>query len=247
MKNLLTAAILAETLGLTVEAIHDYTQDNIIPSVTTDTGEYRYRLDEVISALADMPSVWKRRSDFAGKKYTYQDYLKMPDEPGYRYEILDGDLVKEPSPGVVHQAVSINLLRILLDYFQTADPGGKLFHAPLDVTLGDRTVVQPDILFISSDQLDIVKQARIEGAPLLAVEIISPSTREKDYFRKLQIYQHAGVRHYWLIDPQEQTFQAYCLDHGPFKLVCSGSSNEVLDLKYFPGLEIPLADLWPNI
>lgn len=196
MKNLLTAAILAETLGLTVEAIHGYTQDNIIPSVTTEDGENRYRLDEVISALANMPYVGERKSDFADKKYTYQDYLQMPDEPGYRYEILDGDLVKEPSPGVVHQAVSINMLRILLDYIQTADPGGMLFHAPLDVTLGNNTVVQPDILYISSDQLNIVEQARINGAPLLAVEIISPSTRERDYFRKLQIYQHAGVRHY---------------------------------------------------
>lgn len=247
MKNLLTAAILAETLGLTVEAIHDYTQDNIIPSVTTEDGENRYRLDEVISALANMPSVGERKSDFAGKKYTYQDYLQMPYEPGYRYEILDGDLVKEPFPGVVHQAVSINLLRILLDYFQTADPGGKLFHAPLDVTLGNKTVVQPDILYISSDQLNIVEQARINGAPLLAVEIISPSTRERDYFRKLQIYQHAGVRHYWLIDPEEQTFHAYCLEHETFKLVCSGISNDVLDFKNFPDLKIPLADLWLNI
>lgn len=75
------------------------------------------------------------------KKYTYEDYLELPDQPGYRFEVLEGVLIKEPSPNVMHQRVSRRLQRILEDYFWQADPEGEIFNAPLDVTFLQINVV----------------------------------------------------------------------------------------------------------
>lgn len=75
------------------------------------------------------------------KLYTYQDYLQLPEEPGYRYEILEGQLVKDPGPSTLHQFVSQRVFEIIKAYFNQQDSGGLVFYAPLDVTLADTTVV----------------------------------------------------------------------------------------------------------
>jgi Uma2 family endonuclease len=179
------------------------------------------------------------------KPYTYQDYLKIPVEQGVRYEILDGELIKEPAaPNIKHQVVSMNLVEILLAYFGKSDPSGMLFHPPIDVTLSDVTVVQPDLVFVSSEQKHILKECCIDGPPTLAIEIASPSSRRKDRFMKLQVYQEAGISHYWVVDPDEQTMQAYSLIDNTYTLVASGIDDDVLEHRDFPGLVIPLADLW---
>jgi Uma2 family endonuclease len=81
--------------------------------------------------------------------YTYQDYLELPEEPGFRYELLEGELVKDPTPTPLYQRVSRELKFLLLIYFRQTDPEGEIFNAPLDVTFQDTTVVQPDILYVS--------------------------------------------------------------------------------------------------
>ncbi len=82
------------------------------------------------------------------RKLTYEDYLEIPEEPGYRFEILDGMLIKEPSPSVIHQRASRKLQRILEDYFEETDPEGDVFDAPLDVTPLEFNVVQPDLFYV---------------------------------------------------------------------------------------------------
>src|SRR5690606_25173372 len=96
-------------------------------------------------------------------EYTYADYLKLPEEPGYRYEILNGFLLKEPTPSVQHQRISRELEFQLKIFFDEFDPKGEIFDAPLDVTLGERNVVQPDILFVSSNRREIMRKERIDG------------------------------------------------------------------------------------
>lgn len=71
-------------------------------------------------------------------------------------------MIKESAPNVMHQRVSRRLIRILEDYFWKADPAGEIFIAPLDVTFHDISVVQPDIFYVSGEQTQIVKDARIE-------------------------------------------------------------------------------------
>lgn len=114
-KELITSQALAEILDLSVETIWRYTRENRIPYIELGSRQYRYKLDDVIKALSgDIVSEKKAPYDTAlAKKLTYQDYLDIPEEPGYRFEILEGMLSKEPSPNVAHQRASRKLQRIL--------------------------------------------------------------------------------------------------------------------------------------
>lgn len=244
-KELITAQVLADALDLSVETIWRYTRTDKIPYAKLGERQYRYNLQEVIAALTGTGVREKSMEYITGsRKFTYQDYLELPDEPGYRYEVLAGELIKEPGPIIVHQRVSRELEFILLAYFRQADPLGEVFDAPLDITLSDFTVVQPDILYISGEQKDIIKETRIDGAPMLAVEIISESSRRKDRLLKRRIYQEAGIQHYWLVDPQEKTLECLALREGEYILSASGLDDDVVIHPDFPDLSINLADLW---
>ncbi|MEA4926898.1 MAG: Uma2 family endonuclease [Syntrophomonadaceae bacterium] len=244
-KELITAQALAEALDLSVETIWRYTREKKIPYLELSGRQYRYRLDDVINALSS-DRVQEKSDPYetgTSRKFTYQDYLDIPWEPGYRFEILDGMLIKEPSPSYVHQRASHKLHRILEDYFWKADPNGEIFNAPLDVTLSDFNVVQPDLLYISGEQ-NILTETRVNGAPMLVVEVLSPSTSRRDRLQKMRIYQQARVQHYWLVDPQARTLECFAWQDGVYALVTSGMDEDVVEPLAFEGLSIPLKFLW---
>ena len=105
-KELITAQALAEALDLSVDTIWRYTRENKIPYIVIGNKNYRYNLADVMRSLTST-KVQENAANYTEKesneKLTYQDYLLLPEDPGYRYEILDGILVKEPSPNVMHQ------------------------------------------------------------------------------------------------------------------------------------------------
>jgi len=244
--SLITAQMLAKELNLSVETIWRYTREQRIPFIELSGRQYRYQLSEVLKALGSTVSE-QAEGYYAGdaaKKITYEDYCAIPEEPGVRFEVLDGLLVKEPSATVPHQRVSRRLQRFLEDYFLTIDPAGEVFDAPLDVTLGKYTVVQPDLFYISSQQKDLVLHARVDGGPTLVVEILSPSSLRKDRLQKMRIYQNASVAHYWIVDPEERTVECYCLNGGLYTLVVSGMDSEELTHPSLPGLQLALSALW---
>ncbi len=246
-KELITAQVLAEALDLSVETIWRYTRQNKIPYIVLGSSNYRYKLADVIRSLTE-PSVQENAVEYKeqnpNEKLTYQDYLLLPEEPGYRYEILDGILIKEPSPNVMHQRVSRRLQRVLEDYFWELDPDGEIFNAPLDVTFHDITVVQPDLLYVSGEQKLIVKDTRIDGSPTLIVEVLSPSSSRKDRLQKFRIYQEGQVQHYWLVNPQEKTLECFSLQNGIYALVTAGLDEDLMEHPEFTGLSIALDDLW---
>lgn len=245
-KDLITAQALARALDLSVETIWHYTREGKIPYLELCGRQYRYNLSAVIGALSGT-AVREKESPYkidAAKKYTYQDYLELPEEPGYRYEILDGELIKEPSPNVPHQRASRRLQRILEDYFWQVDPAGEIFNAPLDVTFDDFNVVQPDIFYVAGEQKGIVEHARVDGSPALVVEVLSPSTTRKDRLRKMQIYQRSAIKHYWLVNPEEKTLECFSLRDDLYTLVACGMENESVEHPDFPGLSIDLKALW---
>ncbi len=244
--ELITAHALAGVLDLSVETIWRYTREKTIPCIELGPRQYRYRLSDVLAALSGT-AVYEKEAGYKSdseKKLTYQDYLEMPEEPGCRIEILDGILVKEPSPNVPHQRVSRRLQRLFEDYFWKVDPGGELFNAPLDTTFGDITVVQPDLLYVSGEQQNIVKETRVDGPPALVIEVISPASYRKDRVQKMQIYQNAGVRHYWLVNPEEKTLECFSLREGLYTLPAAGMDNDVVRHPEFAGLEVDLSVLW---
>ena len=208
-KELVTAQALAEILDLSVETIWRYTRENRIPYIELGSRQYRYRVDDVIKALSgdivrEDTALYETKPS---KKLTYQDYLDIPEEPGYRFEIIEGMLIKEPSPNVAHQRASRKLQRILEDYFGEVDPEGEIFNAPLDVTPLDYNVVQPDLFYVSGEQKLMVKDARIDEHRPWWLRLYLPPADGKTGCENAD-YQKAAVQHYWLLDPQEKPWNA---------------------------------------
>jgi Uma2 family endonuclease len=111
------------------------------------------------------------------RKFTYEDYLKTPDDR--RYELIEGELIMTPSPVPYHQWISKNI-EYELERFVRERNLGKVFYAPCDVYFDDENLVQPDILFISKERLHIIGEKNIQGAPDLVIEILSETTAYKD-------------------------------------------------------------------
>ncbi len=105
--------------------------------------------------------------------YTYEDYAKLPE--GAPYQLIGGQLVMTPSSTPYHQEISQRLESKILGYVEKNNLG-RLYHAPLDVFLSDKDVYQPDIIFISRKRLEIIGKKKIEGAPDIVIEILSPGT-----------------------------------------------------------------------
>jgi Uma2 family endonuclease len=138
---------------------------------------------------------------------TYRDYAALPDD-GRRYEIHDGVPSVTPAPGTAHQRISRSLF-VALHLHVTTQRLGEVFSAPMDVILSDPSIVQPDILFIARERSDAISVRGIEGAPTLAVEIVSPHSRGIDRQRKIDLYARHGVPHYWIVDPEARSVEAY--------------------------------------
>ncbi len=242
MGRLLTAHELANILSLSVETVWRYTRQKRIPFVELGKKQYRYEKEAVLAALAGKCLAAKEdhREYVRQGGYTYDDYLLIPEEPGYRFEILEGALVKEPSPSTQHQRVLRELGRGLINYFEHADPEGELFFAPLDVTLTAANVLQPDILFISGARRAIIREARIDGPCDLVVEIMSPANRRKDRLQKMDIYRKAGIIHYWLADPEDNLLEAFMLKDSQYIIAASGSPGDEFTHPAFPGLNLDL-------
>jgi Uma2 family endonuclease len=134
--------------------------------------------------------------------YREADYLALPDLP--RCELLYGRLPVTPAPTLRHQRVVLALARRLLDLAERA--GGEVFVSPVDVVLADHSIVQPDVIYVSPGRSGILGH-RVEGAPDLVVEIVSPATARRDLGEKMRLYGASRIVEYWIIDPELETFE----------------------------------------
>lgn len=147
--------------------------------------------------------------------FRYEDYKSLPESETRRYELLRGELVMTPSPSTHHQRIVRNLLELLNEFIQ-ANQLGEVYTAPLDVVLGE-DVVQPDLLFISHQRAGIIQPEEIRGAPDLVIEILSPSTAERDRTYKRTLYARHGVQEYWLVDPETKSIEVLSLDKSGYR------------------------------
>jgi Uma2 family endonuclease len=146
--------------------------------------------------------------------YRLRDYDQLPDQP--RCELVFGRLYVTPSPFGPHQVVSDVLERHLGRIARAS--GGFSFHAPFDVVLADHSVVQPDVFYLSAARLDIVGD-RVEGAPDLVVEILSPNTARMDRGQKLDLYARCGARECWLVSLEPRQVELLVNQAGRFVAV----------------------------
>lgn len=122
----------------------------------------------------------------------------LPDD-GRRYEVVDGELFVTPSPSYDHQDAALALAVRLRGYL-AVNPVGHVFMAPLDVIFGPQTLVQPDLVVLPLQNGRRPRSATNAAPPLLAVEILSPSSARADRIVKRQLCQRQGVAEYWIVD-----------------------------------------------
>jgi len=155
----------------------------------------------VYGATAAQDSRWDRQGT-----YTYEDFLAIPED--VRVELIDGVIYDMAVPTLAHQAIQTAIFEQFLPCLHK-HPGCSFFVSPVSVRLDkdDRTVVEPDIVIICDRSK--LEGRYIWGAPDLLIEVLSPSTRRKDMFLKLNKYMRAGVREYWMIDIPAQKILVY--------------------------------------
>lgn len=139
---------------------------------------------------------------------TWQDVQQMPDD-GKRREAIEGEMYAMPVPPVRHQEISVNLT-VALDQILGTGGHGELLPGPIGVEFpATGEGVQPDILFVSRARLGIIDDEWLRGAPDLVVEILSPSTEERDRGLKLRLYWRQGVPEYWIVDPEAEAVEVW--------------------------------------
>ncbi|MFI5729103.1 Uma2 family endonuclease [Kribbella sp. NPDC051587] len=154
---------------------------------------------------------------------TRADLELMPTD-GRRFELIDGALFVSPAPVPQHQRALLGIYRAL---FADCPPELDVLVAPVDVVLADDTVMQPDLLVARRDDFS---EQDLPVAPLLAVEVLSPSTRRFDLMVKWSRYQDAGCAAYWVVDPDTPSLIAWELQDGAYVQVAKATGDETARL-----------------
>jgi Uma2 family endonuclease len=183
-------------------------------------------------------------------RYTYADLAGFPDDH-IRREIIDGDLVVTAAPRTRHQRAVGEILIELGLYARRH--GGVALVAPTDVFFADDNVVEPDVLFLTSDHADRVEELYIAGAPDVAVEVSSPSTHRLELVRKLGLYERFGVPEYWYVDLQADRVEIHRLVDDQYGVPALLRRGDVVRSVLLPGFELPVdqilgpADAEPDV
>jgi len=183
----------------------------------------------------------------ARRAWTYRDLVALPEDQ-LRHELIDGEHVVTPSPGTVHQSILLNLVRHLLPYLDRSGLG-RMLVAPFDVKLSLFTVVVPDLVYFTAERFArVVNERHATAAPDLVVEILSPGTRRRDKGRKRALYDREGVQEYWIVDPDARSITALRRPRAGAGLTdvitAAAAGGGVLESPLFPGLEVPLGEVF---
>ena len=176
------------------------------------------------------------------ERYTYADYAEWKTEN--RYELMDGELyMMSPAPAWKHQEILFELSRQFANFLKGKPC--KAFAAPFDVRLNadtyDDTVLQPDLVVIC-DQSKLMGTG-CAGAPDMVIEIMSPSTVKRDRVLKFYAYQGAGVREYWIVDPETKIVSVHLLKDGEY-ITRAYAETGTVPVHVLEGCVIDLAEVF---
>ncbi len=177
-------------------------------------------------------------------RYTFADSLAWSENE--HVEIINGEAFLMASPSSRHQEISMEICRQLANYLEGKQC--RVYPAPFDVRLFEKdgdtpenvdTVVEPDISVVCDKSK--IDTRGCKGAPDLIVEILSPSSLRNDRLIKLRLYQKAGVREYWIADPENKTIQVFLMDYnGMFQPYEDYSRTDVAKVNVLEGCFIEL-------
>jgi Uma2 family endonuclease len=185
-------------------------------------------------------------SDLQPAPFTYAQLVRLREklDDHNRYEIVDGDLQVTPAPAPEHQWVSGHFYRLLSAHVWERGLG-MVFAAPLDVLFSNLSVVEPDLVYVTTEQIERIGRRGLEEAPTLVVEVLSPSTSARDRGIKRALYEQQGVPHYWLAHPTRRALEVRELRGSQYELVTTLTGQAEFRPALFPGLVIPLGEVWP--
>jgi len=147
-----------------------------------------------------------------------------------------------PSPTPLHQTVVPLLWRHFDDIAQAA--GGLALPAPLDVTLAEHSVVQPDVIYLSAARRGSVR-ARVEGAPDRLIEVLSPGTARRERGEKLILYARSGIREYWIVDSETRQIEFLVNEGGRFVVALPVDGQYRSQI--LPEVHLDIIDLWRQV
>ena len=184
------------------------------------------------------------------KRYTYANYLTWLDDQ--RRELINGFIHLMSAPNEIHARITHLANWVMESIVRKRKGKCRIYHAPFDVrlpinneTADDRIydVVQPDICVICD--LSKLDEKGCLGAPDLIVEVLSPSTLKYDWNYKFNLYERAGVREYWIVDPKPKNVSVFLLQpDGRYDLGTIYECNQKAPVHIFEGLEIDLNELF---
>ncbi len=181
-------------------------------------------------------------------KLTGADYLRLtpPSHRGVRYQLIEGKLVKMAGLNDPHQ-VFVGELYITAR-LQIGAPGRfEIRLSPFDVYIDEHNTFQPDLLFVSAERRDIIHSRGVTGAPDIVVEVLSESTRQRDFNVKLPVYGRNGVREAWMADLAAETVSKYISDGHAMTLAQVYAAEDVLTSEAMPGVAIDLGPIFALI
>lgn len=199
-------AIVAVLSGVSLEKVEEIFSDN---HATTITYEERIAVENVLRER-DADRVSEGSVPYFGKKqgeFTLDDYYAMPEDT--RVELIDGVLYEMLAPTTIHQDFGFQIAHRLQEHIKKNMGKCWVAVAPVDVQLDcdNRTMVEPDVIVVCNR--DKIIRRCVYGAPDFIVEVLSPSTKKKDLTIKLKKYTEAGVKEYWLVDPDAKRVMVY--------------------------------------
>ena len=171
--------------------------------------------------------------------------LEQAPEDGRRYELYDGEVFVVPAPLPRHQVVQHLIADMLRDF--AGEHGGFTVGSPIDIVFSDYDVLQPDVVFFTAARAHLVDLDRvIRDPPDLCVEVISPSTQDRDRGRKMQMFARFGVPEYWIVDPRLRRIEVYRLEREAYALLADVSGEGVVESATIAGLVFSPAGLFPS-
>ena len=210
--------------GGTTKAPRKATMEAIERVLAAEASRTLYTHVAPTGMVMDTPATYNA-SPNPKKLYTIDDYYALPEDQ--RMELIDGVFYDIGAPAMAHQLIIGELYLLFRECTDAHASNCDVILSPCDVRLDkdNYTMVQPDLVIFCHD-FDI-DMKRYEGAPDLAVEILSPSTRRKDLTLKLFKYEQAGVREYWVVDPKVRKVTVHCFEKEDYHPVQYDFSDQI--------------------
>ena len=176
-------------------------------------------------------------------EWTYNDYLNLPDD-GRRYEIIEGELYVTNAPSFAHQFAVTTLIRRIGDFVDN-DKLGIVLTAPFEIHFSETSrPVQPDVIFIKSENLPPTDSQVFKGIPDLLVEVLSPSSIRSDRSVKFDLYEKMRVSEYWIVNPKTRSVEVYTLSGSEYALLGEFTGEEMIQSALLAGLSIATGNLF---